>query len=223
MMAKPYKLLVFDWDGTLADSLNHIVNAMQHASRALELEQRSREQIRDIIGLGMHEALARLYPELSASGTARLVDRYREYYLGTPVPAISLYPDAEQTLEHLHKAGYLLAVATGKSRHGLHRALQETGIERLFHASCCADEAFSKPHPQMLEQIMGELGVVPRDTLMIGDTEYDLQMATNAGASAIAVLYGAHEHRRLLKHDPLACIHGLKELPEWLAGWSRPV
>jgi phosphoglycolate phosphatase len=217
MMDKPYKLLVFDWDGTLADSLNQIVSAMQQASRALELEQRSAEQIRDIIGLGMHEALARLYPDLSAAGVVLLVERYRDFYLGTPAQTTALYPDAEQTLEQLHSTGYLLAVATGKSRRGLHRALQDTGIARLFHASCCADEAFSKPHPQMLEQIMDGLGVTPRDTLMIGDTEYDLQMANNAGAAAIAVLYGAHQPQRLLEHEPLACLHGLKDLPGWLA------
>ena len=217
-MGRAYSLLVFDWDGTLADSLGHIVDSMQQASRALGIEQRTHDEIRNIIGLGMNEAMARLYPDLPAPAVAELVERYREFYLGMPDRPVALYPDAEQTLERLYEEGYLLAVATGKSRRGLERSLQETGLTRLFHTSRCADEAFSKPHPQMLEQIMELLGVSPRHTIMIGDTEYDLQMAGNAGASAIAVRYGAHEPERLLRHEPLACLDSLKELPGWLAG-----
>jgi len=222
-MDKAYKLLVFDWDGTLADSLNHIVNSMQQASLALDIDVRTREEIRNIIGLGMNEAMAQLYPELPAGAVLELVHRYREFYLAMPAQQVVLYPDAEETLDHLHAEGYLLAVATGKSRSGLQRALVDTGIHRLLHASCCADEAFSKPHPQMLERIMDELGVAPQESLMIGDTEYDLQMAANAGASAIAVMYGAHEPQRLLEHEPLTCLNSLKELPAWLARFSTTI
>lgn len=216
-MNKTFRLLVFDWDGTLADSLNHIVSSMQQASRTLRLEARSAGEIRNIIGLGLNEAMARLYPELSEGVVMEMVERYREFYLGAPVQPALLYPDAEQTLGRLQAQGYLLAVATGKSRRGLQRALRETGLAHLFHASCCADEAFSKPHPQMLERIMERLGVMPPETLMVGDTEYDLQMARSAGACAAAVAYGAHEPQRLLAHEPLCCLDSLKELPEWLA------
>ena len=217
-MNRKFSLLVFDWDGTLADSLNHIVTTMQQASRALGIETRSTEEIRNIIGLGMNEAMAQLYPDLSRDEVAALIQRYREYYLGVKLQPAQLYPHAQQTLASLQDAGYLLAVATGKSRRGLQRALQETGLADMFHASCCADEAFSKPHPQMLENIMAELGAAPGETLMIGDTEYDLEMARNAGAAAIAVCYGAHHPRRLLAHEPLACIDSLRELPAWLGG-----
>jgi phosphoglycolate phosphatase len=217
-MDRAYSLLVFDWDGTLADSLSHIVDSMQQASRTLGIEQKTHDEIRNIIGLGMNEAMAQLYPDLPAPAVAELVERYREYYLGMPDRPVALYPDAERTLERLYEEGYLLAVATGKSRRGLERSLQETGLTRFFHTSRCADEAFSKPHPQMLEQIMELLGVSPRHTIMIGDTEYDLQMASNAGASAIAVMYGAHEPVRLLRHEPLVCLDSLKDLPGWLAG-----
>lgn len=217
-MDKPYRLLVFDWDGTLADSLNHIVSSMQQASQALDIEPRTSREIRNIIGLGMNEAMGQLYPELSAGAVLEVVERYREFYLAMPAQQAVLYPHAEETLERLYAQGYLLAVATGKSRQGLQRALVDTGLNSLFHASCCADEAFSKPHPQMLEQIMESLGATPRETLMIGDTEYDLQMASNAGASAVAVLYGAHEPGRLRQHEPLTCLDSLKELPGWLTG-----
>ena len=216
-MNRKFSLLVFDWDGTLADSLNHIVTTMQQASRALGIETRSTEEIRNIIGLGMNEAMAQLYPDLSRDEVAALIQRYREYYLGVKLQPAQLYPHAQQTLASLQDAGYLLAVATGKSRRGLQRALQETGLAGMFHASCCADEAFSKPHPQMLENIMAELGAAPAETLMIGDTEYDLQMARNAGTAAIAVRYGAHHPQRLLAHEPLTCIDSLRELPAWLA------
>ena len=211
-----FKLLVFDWDGTLADSLGQIVFCMEQSIRALGMEYRTQTQIQEIIGLGLNEALTTLYPDINLEGIDKLTDKYREFYLSMPERRIALYPGAEATLNHLYDAGYLLAVATGKSRRGLNRAMQEAGIERLFHASCCADEAFSKPHPQMLENIMDELGMEPGATLMIGDTEYDLQMARNAGTGAVAVNYGAHEPDRLLEFEPLASINNLEELPEWL-------
>lgn len=216
-METGYKLIVFDWDGTLANSLGQIVTVMQQAIDALDLEQRTPREIQDVIGLGLNEALGTLYPELSAAGLQELVDRYRAFYTGMPAQSAPLYPDAEETLKRLYDAGYLLAVATGKSRRGLHRALTETGTEKLFHASCCADETFSKPHPRMLENIMDILGVLPSETLMIGDTEFDLQMARNAGTAAVAVAYGAHHPERLLEFEPLACIDCLKALPDWLA------
>ena len=215
-METGYKLIVFDWDGTLANSLGQIVTVMQEAIDELHLEQRSPREIQEVIGLGLTEALGILYPELSTAGLQQLVDRYREFYSGTPAQSAPLYPDAEETLKRLYDEGYFLGVATGKSRRGLHRALVETGTEKLFHASCCADEAFSKPHPQMLENIMDGLGISPQETLMIGDTEYDMQMARNAGTAAVAVAYGAHRPERLLEFEPLTCIDCLKALPDWL-------
>jgi phosphoglycolate phosphatase len=121
-------------------------------------------------------------------------------------------------LERLAAEGYLLAVATGKSRVGLDRSLGETGLQDLFHATRCADETFSKPHPQMLLELMDELGVAAGRTLMVGDTVYDLQMALNARAYALAVCHGVHPPERLLDLGPLACLESLGEIPEWLAG-----
>ncbi len=220
MIRSRYKLLVFDWDGTLADSLDHIVYAMEQAIRALELEQKSRKELQEVIGLGLNEALTHLYPRMTNGEMLELIDQYRKYYLKLPDQTITLFPGAEATLKDLYDSGYFLAVATGKSRRGLHRAFMETGVEKLFHTSCCADEAFSKPHPQMLKNIMDTLGITPQETVMIGDTEFDLQMARNAGTSAIAVNYGAHEPERLLEFDPLVCISSLEEIPEWLATYN---
>lgn len=211
-----FELIVFDWDGTLMDSEARIVACLQAAFASLGLEPPSREMARDVIGLGLEEALRRLVPDIEPALLAELIAQYRrEFLVSNQTPSV-LFPGARAMLEQLAAEGYRLAVATGKSRMGLDKALAETGLGELFHATRCADETFSKPHPQMLLELMDELGAHPRETLMIGDTEYDMQMATNAGASALAVSYGVHAPERLLIHGPLACFDELAAIPRWL-------
>ncbi len=215
-MSQVFELLVFDWDGTLMDSEARIVACMRAAITDLSLEPRDDASIRNIIGLGLAEAISKLYPGSDTAFHTAMIDRYRYHFLTADQTQSELFAGAEQTLELLAEAGYLLAVATGKGRVGLDKVLKETGLERLFQATRCADETFSKPHPMMLEQIMDELGVEPQVTLMIGDTEYDMQMANNARAAALAVSYGVHEKERLLQHEPLHCIDAITELTDWL-------
>lgn len=217
-----YRLLVFDWDGTLMDSQARIVACFQTAAVDLGVAVPDAERARDVIGLGLQEATDRLFPELDAATVARVVDRYRYHFLGDHPTPSELFPGVVETLEGLAEAGYLLGIATGKSRRGLDKVLRETGLWGLFHASRCADEAFSKPHPQMLEEVMALLGAGPCDTLMIGDTEYDMQMARNAGVPGLAVSYGVHEPRRLLAEGALACLDRIDQLPAWLAGHRWP-
>lgn len=213
-----FQLLVFDWDGTLSDSLSQIVETLQNMIAVLQLEQRSDEELRNIIGLGLDEGMSLLYPDLTASQRIELTQSYQHHYRAMSTQTgPRLYAGIRETIQLLHRQGYFLAVATGKSRRGLDRALEETDLKRYFHATCCADEAFSKPHPQMLEEIMDELTISPRQTLMIGDSEYDLLMATNAGVNAAAVNYGAHDAQRLLEFKPLKCFDNLEDLPEWLS------
>jgi phosphoglycolate phosphatase len=210
------RLLVFDWDGTLMDSEARIVASASAAITDLGLPARTPEAIRDIIGLGLPEAMEALFPGLSPQGYAHLIDRYREHFLaadGTPMP---LFPAVPETLERLRGEGYVLAVATGKSRRGLERALEETGLGNLFAATRCADESRSKPHPQMLLEVMVEVGIGSSETLMIGDSEYDLQMAIEAGVAAVGVGYGVKGCERLLGYRPLACFETIAELPPWL-------
>jgi len=214
-MPKQFDLLVFDWDGTLMDSAGAIALSIQEASRDVGLPAPSDGEARHIIGLGMNEAIAALFPELPRSGYAALVERYRHYYLAQDT-AIPLFAGAAETLAALHEEGFLLAVATGKGRHGLDRVLGQTGLGQYFHASRCADECFSKPHPGMLLEIMDELGVPQSKTLMIGDTSHDLQMANNAGVSAVGVSYGAQQRESLLALSPLACADNFGELGRWL-------
>ena len=213
-----YRVLVFDWDGTLMDSQARIVGCFQAAAGDVGVPVPAPERARDVIGLGLREAAERLFPDLDAVRVGRVVECYRHHFLGDHPTPSELFPGVAETLEGLADAGYLLGIATGKSRRGLDKVLAETGLGRLFQASRCADEAFSKPHPQMLEDVMAVLGATSADTLMIGDTEYDMQMARNAGVPGLAVSYGVHGPERLLAEGALACLDRIDELPGWLAG-----
>jgi phosphoglycolate phosphatase len=216
MSEKNFKLLVFDWDGTLMDSAPRIVASFQAAITDLGMEKRSPAQIRHIIGLGLDTAIATLFPGASTQQYLQLAERYRHHFLGNHALATPLFPGVAEILHTLHAADYWLAVATGKSRKGLNRALAESQLTNVFHSTRTADETSSKPNPQMLQEIMDELGILPTDTLMIGDTEYDLQMAHNAGVASVAVSYGVHDKALLLACNPLICIDSLPALPAWL-------
>jgi phosphoglycolate phosphatase len=218
-MPKQFDLIVFDWDGTLMDSAGFIVAAIQAACSDLQLAIPSAQDSRQIIGLGLNEALVRLLPHLPEAEYPRLVERYRHHYLGQD-ERIPLFAGAEDVVREMHDAGFLLGVATGKSRRGLDRALSHTGLGAYFHGTRCADECFSKPHPEMLEQLMDELGARPDRTLMVGDTSHDLQMANNAAVKALAVSYGAHDKAHLLEHAPMACVDSVNELKAWLATYA---
>jgi phosphoglycolate phosphatase len=214
-MPQNFDLIVFDWDGTLMDSAGAIVASIQGACLDLGLAVPSEQASRHIIGLGLTEAIAQLLPSLPQADYPKLVERYRHHFLSQDAD-IPLFEGAERIVRDLHQAGFLLGVATGKSRHGLDRVLEQTGLGPYFHGTRCADECFSKPHPEMLEQLMDELGAARPRTLMIGDTSHDLQMAQNAGVAALAVSYGAHPRAELLTHAPLACLDRMGELEQWL-------
>ena len=211
-----YSLLVFDWDGTLINSKLQIVNCMQATIRELELETRSDNQISNIIGLGLDEAIQSLYPEMSLNKIKQTSQAYREYYLSKDKTPSPLFDGVLDVLDNLKELGYDLAVATGKSRRGLDKGLIDTKLTSYFPITRCADETRSKPHPQMLEEILVDFNTHPKNTLMIGDSEYDLQLANNTKVDALAVSYGVHDLIRLLKQDPVGFIDDIKQLPQWL-------
>jgi phosphoglycolate phosphatase len=211
-----YSLLVFDWDGTLMDSKAQIVNCMQSAINELKLEPRSDQQISDIIGLGLNEAIMSLYPSLQHKSVKNAAETYREHYLFKDKTPSPLFDGVTDVLNALKETGYDLAVATGKSRRGLDKGLTETGLHEYFPITRCADETRSKPHPQMLEEILVDYNTDASQALMIGDSEYDLQLANNAKVDGFAVSYGVHGLLRLLKHDPVGFIDRIDQLPEWL-------
>lgn len=212
-----YELIVFDWDGTLMDSEARIVTCMQQAARDLEYPVPSASATREIIGLGLREAIAKLFQNPGQTRVEALANQYRRHFLGDELAPSELFSGARELLQFLLEEDYFLAVATGKSRRGLNKEFNSTGLGELFHASRCADEAFSKPHPQMLEDILDQLGIEPQRTLVVGDTEYDMQMAISAGADALGVGYGVHEVNRLLDSGALACLDSLQQMPEWLS------
>lgn len=210
-----YELIVFDWDGTLLDSAGAIVQAIQAACRDLDLPAPSDAQARHVIGLGLVDALSHAVPALKPERYQEMSERYRFHYLSGD-HQLTLFKGIPEMLANLQAAGHLLTIATGKSRVGLDRALDHSGLRRLFQASRCADECHSKPHPQMLDELMAEFGISAASTVMIGDTSHDLLMARNAGVDSLAVTYGAHPHDHLAEHGPLACLHNVEELGSWL-------
>jgi len=210
-----FRLLVFDWDGTLADSTAIIAAAIQQACCDLNLPVPVESAAKFVIGLGLADALRQVAPTLAPGDYPRLSERYREHYLARDAD-IPLFAGAREMLDALHVRGHLLAVATGKSRVGLARALARQRLEHRFVASRCADEGFPKPHPDMLLRLMECCGVDASETLMIGDTSHDLELARNAGAGALAVTYGAHGVDGLAACAPLALVSSIAELRSWL-------
>lgn len=214
-MAKRYDLIVFDWDGTLMDSTAVIAGSIQAACRDLGLAVPGDEAARHVIGLGLVQALRYAVPDAPESMYEPLVARYRHHFLAQD-QAIPLFDGAHETIAALHGAGYWLAVATGKSRAGLNRALESTGMKQYFHATRTADQTLSKPDPAMLLELMDELAVSAGRALMIGDTTHDVQMAQNAGVDAVAAGYGAHPPAQLQELNPLALVKDFAELRAWL-------
>jgi len=214
-MTKRYDLIVFDWDGTVMDSTAVIAGSIQAACRDLGLTVPADETARHVIGLGLGEALRYAVPDAPESMYEPLVARYRHHFLAQD-QAIPLFSGARETIVELHDAGYQLGVATGKSRAGLDRALESTGLKKYFHATRTAEQTFSKPHPAMLLELMDELAVSAARTLMVGDTTHDLQLAQNANVDVLAVGHGAHPAEQLQALNPLALVQDFAELRAWL-------
>ena len=210
-----FDLIVFDWDGTIMDSTPAIVASIQDAARDLGLQVPDDSLASHVIGLGLRDALSHALPDLVPEDYPQLAQRYRVHYLARD-GQLDLFDGVRDLLESLRDRGHRLAVATGKSRVGLDRALKASGLEPLFDATRCADETFSKPHPQMLLDLMDRLLAEPGRTLMIGDTTHDTQMAANAGTRAVAVTYGAHPRADLVPAMPHAVVDSVAELRQWL-------
>ena len=214
-MPKRYDLIVFDWDGTLVDSTQLIVHSILAASLDVGLVPPEPSAARGIIGLGLPEALRTLFGDLSDVHRQQLTARYRYHYFAQD-HAVPLFEGVYEAIVELAEQGHMMAVATGKGRHGLNLSLDRSGLQQYFLTTRCVDECSSKPHPQMLLEIMGELGVEPHRTVMIGDTAYDLQMAQSAQVDSIAVSYGAQTLESLLPYGPVAHFDSFTNLNQWL-------
>lgn len=217
---KQFPLLVFDWDGTLVDSIERIVTSLQFASKSTINADVSEQQARNVIGLGLSEAIEKLHPELDnrqhAEQLNRIADAYRQHYLHQNTVPAPLFPGVNKLLDKLSNDGYTLAISTGKSRAGLEQSINEHQVGNYFLTTLCAGENKSKPHPEMLHKIMHELNFSASQTLMIGDSEHDLKMASNANVKSIGVTHGVHNAVTLQKHQPLICLNDITELSAYL-------
>ena len=214
-MPRKYPLIVFDWDGTLFDSAAVIAEGIQHAARDMALPVPDRETASHVIGLGLGDSLRHAMPTLPPERYQEFLALYRRYFLERE-DTLTLFEGIPELLSALKERGHRLAVATGKPRRGLDRALQSSGLGALFAATRCGDETQPKPHPAMLLELMDQLQLRASDLLMIGDTSHDLGMAKSAGVDAVAVSYGAHPHESLRAWEPRACVSSVVELRQWL-------
>lgn len=214
VMNRRYDLIVFDWDGTVMDSTAVISGSIQAACRDVGVPVPSDQAARHVIGLGLDEALRHAVPDMPEALRPDLVARYRHHFMSQD-EAIPLFAGARETIVELHQAGYWLGVATGKSRAGLDRVLDSSGMRGYFHATRTADQTFSKPNPTMLLELMDELGVAASRTLMVGDTTHDLLLAQNANVDVLAVGHGAHPAEQLQALNPLALLDDFAQLRAW--------
>jgi len=210
------KLLIFDWDGTLADSIGRIVEAMHVASERSGFELRDDFAVKGIIGLGLPEAIRTLYPHISEGELIAFRGYYADHYIAAEAVPSPLFEGVLESMEAFRAEGYHLAVATGKARRGLDRVLKAHGWEKYFDITRAADETASKPHPLMLEQILAHCDVRPEQAMMVGDSSFDLQMARNAGMASVAVSYGAQSIEALKLFEPRLAIDRFSELHAWL-------
>ena len=211
-MQRQYQLIIFDWDGTLANSTQHIIQAMQQAATDCDLPPLAADAVQNIIGLGLEEAIHTLCPQLTDADFEAMRERYVHHFLQRPTTIDDLFDGALQLLDQLQGNAFQLAIATGKSRRGLNRVLRDTNLESYFLATRCADETRSKPHPLMLEELLEHFNCPAEAALMVGDTEYDMAMAQAVQMDRVAVDFGAHAVERLQAYAPLACLSNLREL-----------
>ena len=209
-------LFIFDWDGTLSDSKAKITKAMQLAAQDMGWAPLDDHCIHNIIGLGLPEAIHSLYPDVAVADRQRLREAYAYHFLSLDKACPSeFFPDVLETLNRLKRSGHRLTIATGKSRKGLDRILDCLGVVDFFDSTRCADETASKPDPLMLMELLREFDVGAHEAVMIGDTEYDMEMARRINMPRIAVSYGAHHIDRLHVYEPELCMDNFGQLLGW--------
>lgn len=214
-----YKLAIFDWDGTLLDSIQIIVDSVHLTAKYFHLPLLTDQAVKNIIGLKLDYAISQLYPALTEKQLNAFLEKYAELFVTLEKATPKLFPNVLETLTKLRENGYLLAVATGKSRKGLDRILNALNLTDFFDATRCADETAGKPDPKMLNELLSYFKLNNNQAIMIGDASFDLQMANNAGLDSIAVSYGAQEIETLKSYHPNAIISEFIQLPNYLINY----
>lgn len=211
-----YKVVIFDWDGTLVDSVEHIAGSLHQAAVELGFPALEREAYRDIIGLGMVEALEALYPGISKEEMLAIREGYARYFFARKTTPQNVFEGMADVVADLKLDSRRVAVATGKSRRGLDSALVSSGLGPHFDITRCADETRSKPDPKMLVEILEHFEIEPGDAVMVGDTRYDLDMARRINMPSIGVEWGVHKRDELGKYDPMFVAGNVRELRDAL-------
>ncbi len=217
-MKNAYDLIIFDWDGTLINSIDWIADCLQKAGELCDIGIPERQAAKDVIGLSIDKAMQALFPTADGRKVKKLVHHYSEAYFSKQIGPADLFAGVYDMLVQLKAEGYQLAVATGKTRAGLDEALAATGTVQLFCATRCADETASKPDPRMLHEIIAHTQTDKERVLMVGDSIHDLQMAQNAQIAAIGVACGAHSEDFLQQYNPLRCLQRPTQLLDYIQG-----
>ena len=210
------KIAIFDWDGTIVDSIDHIADSLHKAAADLGFPTLEKSAYKNIIGLGMVDALKALYPEAQDPDIESIRLAYSRYFFSKEATPQQIFPGMEALIVGLRDRGIGRAVATGKSRRGLDAAFQSSGLQAHFDISRCADETRSKPDPRMLEEILDFYKLQANEAVMIGDTTYDLEMAHRIGMPSVGVRWGVHDDERLARFTPAALVSTVTELDETL-------
>lgn len=207
-----YKCYIFDWDGTLMDSIERIVSSMQAAAKSLNISIPNDEITKSIIGLSLPIAVNTLFPDKGVNTQEKIVEQYKLQFQTLNTTPMPLFNNVIEMLNQLKQNEKIIAVATGKGRNGLERVMELTQTKHYFNATRCADETKSKPHPEMLNQLLNELSINANEAVMIGDTGFDLEMANNAGIDCIAVTMGVGSAVQLAQYHPKAVVNSINEL-----------
>ena len=211
-MKNSFDLIIFDWDGTLVNSIDWIVQCLQDAAQACGCDIPETQAVKNIIGLSIERAMDELFPEIDESIQEQLIAHYSQQFFSKKISQNDLFAGVYEMLVQFKQSGYLLAVATGKKSTGLAKAMNGTGLVDFFCTTRSADQTASKPNPLMIDEIVEEMNVSKDRTLMVGDSVHDLQMAINANVAAIGVACGAHSDEVLRQYNPKMCLEHTSEL-----------
>jgi phosphoglycolate phosphatase len=214
-MKTRFELIIFDWDGTLSDSVGLITDLMIQSFLLHNVSPPSRMEVADILGIKLSEAFKILLKEKDQNVSELIFNSYIELY-NQSSNKVKLFDGVELGIKELHRYGYKIAIATGGGRNYLDSCLAQTSIKDFINVTKTSDDCFSKPHPQMCNEILNELIIEPEKGIVIGDSIHDLQMAKNAGISSLAVTYGAHKQDSLSVYDALDYMDDANMVFDWI-------
>lgn len=214
-MKTRFELIIFDWDGTLSDSVGLITDLMIQSFLLHNISPPSRMEVADILGIKLSEAFKILLKEKDQNASELIFNSYIELY-NQSSNKVKLFDGVELGIKELHRYGYKIAIATGGGRNYLDSCLAQTSIKDFINVTKTSDDCFSKPHPQMCNEILNELIIEPEKSIVIGDSIHDLQMAKNAGISSLAVTYGAHKQDSLSVYDALDYMDDANMVFDWI-------